>query len=108
MTLKDMISNDIKNVFFKDDTEYSDRILISTNKENEKYIFASLQANEVQNNSGNSAPLIQYTHSLNAAFEDVYIYHITAGKTIYINNETYKVVSYTLEMGVIIAQLKKG
>lgn len=108
MTLKEMIEFDIKNVFCKDDTEFSEKILFSTNSENEKFIYASLQSNEVQNNAGNSNVLIQYTHSLNIPYEDIYTYNIKPNQIIYLNHKPYKIISFVIEMGMYIIQLKEG
>ena len=108
MTLKEMIEYDITHTFFKDDTGFNDSLYIGTGSSNTRLCLGSLQANEVQNNSGNQSPLMQYSHILMIPFADIADINIKAGNTIYINKKAYRILSFTLEMGVYSIVLQAG
>lgn len=108
MTLKEMIEYDITHTFFKDDKGFCDSLYVGTGSSNTRLCLGSLQANEVQNNSGNQSPLMQYSHILMIPFADIADINIKAGNTIYINKKAYRIVSYTLEMGVYSIVLQAG
>lgn len=108
MSLKDLIAADINNVFFKDASEFCDELKIGFSSSNFAYYYGSLQSNNVQNNSGNSGPLVQFSHTLyvpSANFEGV---NFHAGMAIYIDDVVYKIVDYRLEMGGLEAHLRRG
>lgn len=100
MTLKELIEYDITHTFFKDDTGFNDTLYVGTSSENTRLCLGSLQANEVQNNSGNNYPLMQFSHILMIPFASIADIKIKAGNTIYINKTPYRIVSFNLEMGV--------
>ena len=108
MTLKNLIESDIRNVFFKDDTEFNVLVAVGTSSRNARMIYATLQSNTIDNNSGNAAPLQQFSHTFGCAFEDVEDLNLHAGSTLYIKNTSYRIVSMTIEMGVLTAILQKG
>lgn len=103
-----MIEEDISNVFCKDDTEFCETLYIGTNSTNKTKAFGSLQTNTINNNAGNTAPLQRFSHSLNCPYADVYHLNIKAGMTIYINDKAFRVVSVTIEMGMLIAILQNS
>ena len=108
MTLKELIAHDIDNVFFKDADGFNDDLAIGTNTQNAVHVFGSLQVNEVQNNSGNGAPLAQYSHTLLCPVAPLASVPIRANGSIYIDGVAYRVVSFHDEMGVYTMLLQKG
>lgn len=108
MALKDLIASDIKNVFCKNDKEFCDKLKVGFSSENYGYYFGSLQSNDVQNNSGNNAALVQFNHTLyieSAPFVGV---NFHAGMALYIDDKVYKIVDFREEMGMLEIHLRRG
>ena len=107
MSLKDRIANDTYRVFLRS-TDFADELKIGTNSANAVTVVASLQANEVDNNSGDGISLQSFSHVLYAAYPIGGTIRLSAGQVIYIDDVAYKVLDYTDEMGVASIHLKRG
>ena len=103
-----MIEYDIRHTFFKDNTGFCDSLHIGTGSANTRLCLGSLQANEVQKKSGNLSSFAAYSIIPLIPFADIADINIKAGNTIYINEKAYRIVSYTLEMGVYSIVLQAG
>lgn len=108
MTLKDLIASDIKNVFCKNDDEFCDKLKVGFSSENYGYYYGSLQSNEVQNNSGNNSPLVQFSHTLHIEAAPFAGVNFHAGMAIYVEDRAYKIVDSREEMGMLEMHLKRG
>lgn len=108
MTLKDLIQSDIDNVFFKDETEFSEYYTVFTNTSNAVKIIASLQANDVQNNSGNGQALVQFSHTFICPTTPLAPLRLRPGASVYINGSAYRINSLHDEMGVTTMLIQKG
>lgn len=108
MNLKELIAHDINNLFFKDASGFSDSLTIGTNSQNAVHVFGSLQVNEVQNNSGNGAPLANYSHTLLCPVAPLANVPIRANGSLYIDGVAYRIISFHNEMGVYTMLLQKG
>lgn len=108
MTLKEMIANDITNVFLANEDEFSEYHDIGQNSSDKKYhVIASLQANEITNsNLAEGSPLQKVSHTLLVA--TYVVENIKEGQIIYIDDKPYKVVSALHEMGLSTVYLEKG
>lgn len=107
MDLKARIARDTYRVFLKK-TEFADELLIGTNSDNAVTVVASLQANEVDNNSGQGAYLQQFSHTLYIEYPIDGKLQLNAGQVIFINNVAYKVIDLTDEMGVATIHIQRG
>lgn len=107
MSLKDRIANDTYRVFLRS-TDFADELKIGTNSANAVTVVASLQANEVDNNSGNGVSLQSFSHVLYVAYPIGGMLTLNAGQILYIDDVAYKVLDYTDEMGVASVHLKRG
>ena len=107
MRLKDRIANDTYRVFLRS-TDFADTLKIGTNSANAVTVVASLQANEVDNNSGNGVSLQSFSHVLYAAYPIGGTLTLSAGQILYIDDVAYKVLDFTDEMGVATIHLKRG
>ena len=107
MSLKDRIARDTYRVFLRA-TDYADELKIGTNSKNAVTVIASLQANEVDNNSGNGIALQAFSHILYAAYPIGGTIELNAGQTLFINDLAYKVLDFNNEMGVASIHLKRG
>ena len=85
MSLKDRIANDTYRVFLRS-TDFADTLKIGTNSANAVTVVASLQANEVDNNSGSGISLQSFSHVLYAAYP--------IGGTITLNSSPYGLPFY--------------
>ena len=107
MSLKDRIANDTYRVFLRS-TDFADALKIGTNSQNAVTVAASLQANEVDNNSGSGISLQSFSHVLYAAYPIGGTIKLSAGQILYIDDVAYKVLDFTDEMGVASIHLKRG
>lgn len=107
MNLKDRIAKDTYRVFLKE-TEYADKLKIGTNSTNCISVLGSMQANEVDNNSGTGVTLQSFSHTLYCAYPIGGKLSLNAGQIIFINDVSYKVLDLNDEMGVATIHLKKG
>ena len=107
MRLKDRIANDTYRVFLRS-TDFADTMKIGTSSTNAVTVVASLQANEVDNNSGSGISLQSFSHVLYAAYPIGGTLTLNAGQILYIDDVAYKVLDFTSEMGVASIHLKRG
>lgn len=107
MTLKERIANDTYRVFLRT-SDFADEMLIGTNSKNAIRVIASLQANEVDNNSGMNMNLQSFSHVLYCEYPIGGKLTLNAGQAIYIDNRPYKVVDFNDEMGLAAIHLKQG
>lgn len=107
MTLKERIANDTYRVFLRK-SDFADEMLIGTNSTNAIRVIASLQANEVDNNSGIGMNLQSFSHVLYCEYPIGGKLTLNAGQAIYIDNQPYKVVDFDDPMGLATIHLKQG
>ena len=107
MSLKDRIANDTYRVFLRS-TDFANSMKVGTNSANAVTVVASLQANEVDNNSGSGISLLSFSHVLYAAYPIGGTIKLNAGQILYIDDVAYKVLDFTDEMGVATIHLKRG
>lgn len=109
MTLKDMISADLKGVFFANADEFCESLEISTSDKRKYTVFGSLQANTVDNNAfNNAAPLQGFSHTLYCEYPIGGEMTLDAGQVIYIDRSPYTVVDITEEMGSATILIRAG
>ena len=107
MSLRNRIANDTYRVFLRS-TDFADTMKIGTNSENAVTVVASLQANEVDNNTGSGISLQAFSHILYAAYPIGGTLTLHSGQILYIDDVAYKVLDFTDEMGVASVHLKRG
>lgn len=107
MMLRDRIANDTYRVFLRS-TDFAAALKIGTSSLNAVTVVASLQANEVDNNSGSGISLQSFSHVLYAAYPIGGTLALNAGQILYIDDVAYKVLDFTDEMGVATIHLKRG
>lgn len=107
MSLRDLIQSDIANVFFRDTQDYAESLKIGTNSANAEMCLGSLQANTVDNTSGNTAALQAFSHVLYVPYPIGGKLRLNAGQIIYINDVAYKVNDITDEYDVATIMLSR-
>ncbi len=107
MTLKERIARDTYRVFLRT-TDYADLMRIGTDSKNSVEVAASLQANEIDNNSGSGVNLQEFSHTLYAAYPIGGTLRLNAGQALYIDDMPYKVVDLSDEMGIATIHLRRG
>lgn len=106
MSLKNLITRDIDNVFMNTN-DFCDNLTIQvgTTKFN---VIGSLQSNLVQNNAGNGQPLQENAYTLYIKYpltEDLERSILSSGTRLTINNKSFSVVSVSDELGLATIQL---
>lgn len=107
MTLKSRIAADTYRVFLKE-TDFADKLKVGSNSGDSVSILGSLQAKEVENNSGSGIYLQQFSYTLYCAYPIGGKLLLNAGQALYINDIAYKVLDFDDEMGVATIHLKRG
>jgi hypothetical protein len=108
-TLKEMIASDLKTVFFANANEFDDEIEISFNDKQKYTVFASKQANTVDNaNFGNASPLQGFSHTLYCEYPIGGEMEVEPGQVIYLDKEPFTVVDINEEMGAATIFIKAG
>lgn len=108
-TLKEMIEADLDDVFFANADEFDDEVEISFSDTKKYTVFASLQANTVDNaNFGNASPLQGFSHTLYCKYPIGGEMEVEAGQCIYIDKSPYTVVDITEEMGAATILIRAG
>lgn len=106
MTLKGEISRDIDGVFLNAD-EYAETLEIGTNSANAVTVLGSLQANEIDNTSGQGNALQTFSHALYCAYPIGGELKLLSGQILYVNKIAYKVIDFEDFMGLATIHLSK-
>lgn len=107
MRLKDIIAKENSSVFLNAD-EFADELLIGTNSMNTVSVKASLQANEVDNNSGSGMSLQTFSAALYVEYPIGGTIELNAGQALYINKIPYKVIDFEDYMGLATVHLRRA
>lgn len=107
MSLKDRIANDTYRVFLRA-SDFASKLKVGSSSQDVRYIIGSLQANEVENNSGTGITLQNFSHTLYCEYPIGGDLKLNAGQALYIDDISYKVLDFNDEMGVATIHLKRG
>ena len=107
MRLKDIIAKENSSVFLNKD-EFADELLIGTNSMNTVKVCGSLQANEVDNNSGSGMSLQAFSAALYVEYPIGGTIELNAGQALYINKAPYKVIDFEDYMGLATVHLRRA
>lgn len=106
MSLKECIARDINRVFLNTN-DFCDNITIQVGTKKFS-VIGSLQANTVQNNSGNGQPLQSIGETLYIKYplsDNLDSSLLSSGTRITIDNKSYSISSVSNEMGLATIQL---
>ena len=107
MRLKDIIAKENSSVFLNAD-EFADELSIGTNSTNTVKVKASLQENEVNNNSGSGLSLQAFSAVLYVEYPIGGTITLNAGQALYIDKTPYKVIDFDDIMGLATIHLRRG